>query len=898
MGVAQRQSMECLRLASPLVRFTLALCLLLVVQVSQAAAGSVRLFWDRNTESNLAGYVLTYGATPGVYTESVTLPATAQTHEFTDLSDGTYYFAIRAFDMAGMRSGYSNEVRIVVGSTLSISTVAPVSGPAQGGTDVTITGTGFRPGASVLFGGSVGTVLQSSATTLIVRTPAGLPGLTSVGVVNPDGSSATRHSAFNYVGAPPTVTSFSPALGSVTGGTEVAINGSGFQSGIVVKFGTAPATVASVTGTRLVVRTPAQAMGTVALSVVNPDGYGVQVPSAFTYRGLAPVVTNVSPASGPAAGGGTVVIQGSNFQAGLGVSVDAVPATVLSVSPTAIAVRMPAHAPGAVGFIVTNPDSQSYSVANAYTYNEGGPAITQVLPDRGSLDGGNNVTLVGSGFVAGTTVSFGGVPAAVVSQASGVLTVQAPAHAAGAVDVVARTPTGLTAMVSGGYTYEDPEGTFVRYFAEGASGAFFQTRFALANPHDTPVPVKVTFTDTLGAPTVMELVVAANSRATIDETNRPVLASEAFATMFEAPRTLGVERTMSWAAGGPAYGAHSDTGVAAPRTSWVLAEGATIAGFNTFYLLQNPTTTPAQVRVQYLLSTGQRIERIHPVAALSRTNIWVNKEDPALASAEMSATLTSLNGVPLVVERSMYRNTGNELFSTGHNSAAVAAPALRWFLAEGATGGTFDEFVLIANPNSTKARLRVSYLRAGRSPLVKEYDADAQSRLTLWVDQEFAELANAEVSIVVESLTPTPVVVERSMWWAATPGGEWIEAHNSSGTTDTAPRWIVADGEAGGAAGASTYVLVANTGSTAATVRFTLLTESGVTRTLQDVISANGRYSLDVAGSFPDARHSRFSVLVESVSGVAPLVVERASYASTPTTPWAVGTNSLAMPLP
>ena len=27
------------------------------------------------------------------------------------------------------------------------------------------------------------------------------------------------------------------------------------------------------------------------------------------------------------------------------------------------------------------------------------------------------------------------------------------------------------------------------------------------------------------------------------------------------------------------------------RTSWVLAEGATIAGFNTFYLLQNPNAT-------------------------------------------------------------------------------------------------------------------------------------------------------------------------------------------------------------------------------------------------------------------------------------------------------------------
>ena len=151
------------------------------------------------------------------------------------------------------------------------------------------------------------------------------------------------------------------------------------------------------------------------------------------------------------------------------------------------------------------------------------------------------------------------------------------------------------------------------------------------------------------------------------------------------------------------------------------------------------------------------------MAPLSRTNIWVNKDAPELAAAEMSATITSLNNVPVVVERSMYHNTGNELFSAGHNSAAVDAPALRWFLAEGATGGTFDEFVLIANPNASPANLPVSYLRAGKAPLVKTYTAAAQSRLTIWVDQEAPELAASEVSIIVESLTATPVVVERSM---------------------------------------------------------------------------------------------------------------------------------------
>ncbi len=779
----------------------------------------------------------------------------------------------------------------------TVTSLTPLTGPTTGGTPVTLSGTGFLAGATVTVGGTAATVTALTGTTITAVTPAHAAGAASVVVTNPGGLSATAPSSFTYQPPAPTVTSLTPTTGPVAGGTEVTISGSNFKLGAVVRFGTLNATLVSVAASRLVVRTPAQAEGEVSVTVINSDGSGVQLPAAFTYRAAAPTISSVSPARGPAGGNTDVTIIGANFQTGASVSVDDRVATVLSTTSTRLVVRMPAHVPAVVGLTVTNPDSQSVEKPNAYTYVEGGPAVTQILPDSGPLAGGNTVTILGSGFV-NAVVSFDGVGAAVLSRTAEMLTVRVPARPAGTVDVVVSNSDGMKTTAPGAYAYLDPNAPFVRYFAEGASGSFFRTRFALANPHAEEVPVTVTFTDTQGTPTTMAVTVPARSRTTIDETNRPGLASDAFATKFEAPRVVGVERTMAWAAGGPTYGAHSETGVTAPRTSWVLAEGATIGGFNTFYLLQNPTTEAAQVKVQYLLSTGQRIEKIHPVAPLSRTNVWVNKDDPALAAAEMSATITSLNGVPVVVERSMYRNTGNELFTAGHNSAAVEAPALRWFLAEGATGGTFDEFVLVANPNAAAATLRVSYLRAGKAPLVKTYTAAPQSRLTIWVDQEAPELASAEVSVVVESVTPTPVVVERSMWWRATPEGDWTEAHNNRAVTTTAARWLVADGESGGAGEATTYVLVANAGASAMPVTFTLLTEDGEGRSVQDTVSANGRFSMDVAGTFPEARGRRFSVLVEASSSTAALVVERASYSSTPGIPWAAGTNSLALPLP
>ncbi len=981
-------------------RLFTALAVLLTMQAGPVVADTVRLSWDGNTESNLAGYVLVRGAASRVYTASVTLPASARTHEFTGLPDGTYYFAIRAFDTAGAQSAYSNEVRVVVGtdsqsptasepivtsltpvsgstdgdtlvtitgydfrtglvvefggeeatitkqtgtsitvrtppgdegrvsltvtnrdggttemasaftyvapvvpvSRPTIAAVSPASGPTQGATEVTVTGSGFQSGATVLFGGVEGTVTSESATMMRALTPSAVAGSVAVAVVNPDMGTATRAGAFTYV-APsraepgPTVSGLAPTQGLVGGGTTVTITGTNFKLGVVVRFGAFNARLVSVASTQVVVWTPPQTEGVVPLTVINSDGYGTQVPAAFTYRAPAPTISSNSPTRGPAGGNTDVTIIGANFKAGAAVAVGSRLATVISATSSRIIARLPAHSPAVLGLTVTNPDGQAVSRPNAYTYVSGGPAVSRILPGVGPMAGGNTISILGQGFL-NSVVAFGGVNGSVVSRTSQMLTVKAPSRGSGVVDLLVTNSDGLSTTVPLAYTYLDPNAPFERYFAEGASGGFFQTRFALANPHEDALPVTATFTDTQGIPTTMTLTLPARSRATIDESNRPTLASEAFATKFEAPRAIAVERTMTWAAGGPAYGAHSENGVPAPRTSWVLAEGATIGGFNTFYLLQNPTDWSADVKVQYLLSTGQQIEKVHTVGPLSRTNIWVNKEDPALAAAEMSATLTSVNDVPVVVERSMYRNNGGELFSAGHNSAAVDAPAMRWFLAEGATGGTFDEFVLIANPNAEAASLRVSYLRAGKSPVVKKYVAAPKSRLTIWVDQEAPELASAEVSIVVESLTPTPVVVERSMWWRAAPGGDWIESHNNRAVTTTAARWLVADGESGGPGDASTYVLVANTGTFGTKVNFTLLSESGAVRTVQDTVLANSRYSMDIAGTFPEARGQRTSILVEAVTPSAALVVERASYSSTPATPWAAGTSSLAMPLP
>ena len=48
-------------------------------------------------------------------------------------------------------------------------------------------------------------------------------------------------------------------------------------------------------------------------------------------------------------------------------------------------------------------------------------------------------------------------------------------------------------------------------------------------------------------------------------------------------------------------GGHDNVGSAAPATSWFHPEGASGSFFNTFILLSNPQTTPANVTLQFLL---------------------------------------------------------------------------------------------------------------------------------------------------------------------------------------------------------------------------------------------------------------------------------------------------------
>jgi hypothetical protein len=87
------------------------LSLILVIGVSTGVeAGSVTLRWDPNGEPDVTGYLLNVGTAPGVYAQRINV-GNVTSWTFATLDESvTHYFAVQAFNAAGLQSSLSAEV--------------------------------------------------------------------------------------------------------------------------------------------------------------------------------------------------------------------------------------------------------------------------------------------------------------------------------------------------------------------------------------------------------------------------------------------------------------------------------------------------------------------------------------------------------------------------------------------------------------------------------------------------------------------------------------------------------------------------------------------------------------------------------------------------------------------
>jgi hypothetical protein len=339
-----------------------------------------------------------------------------------------------------------------------VSSVNPPSGPVAGGTTVTITGANLLGATEVDFGATAATIVSNSPTQIVVRTPAETAGTVDVTVVTPGERSAiSANDKYTYSASiVPIVSGLSPSSGLVTGGTTVTIMGTNLSGATAVEFGSTAGTIILDSATEIEATSPAQAAGTVDVTVVTPIGTSATSPAdQFTYQVPGPVVSTVSPSSGPTSGGTSVTISGSSLSGATAVNFGQTAGTITSDTATQITVTSPAGNTGAVDVtVVTAGGTSAISPYDQFNYGAA-PTITGLM-DGGSLihnlgpsnTRGFGLYIFGANLNGVTEVDFGAVPGTIVDDRGtlGFIYVTTPSEGPGTVDVRVETPSGTSAI--------------------------------------------------------------------------------------------------------------------------------------------------------------------------------------------------------------------------------------------------------------------------------------------------------------------------------------------------------------------------------------------------------------------------------------------------------------------
>ncbi|HEY0839645.1 MAG TPA: IPT/TIG domain-containing protein [Vulgatibacter sp.] len=349
--------------------------------------------------------------------------------------------------------------------SVHLEAVRPPRGSQAGGETVILMGSGFlgtrdfMPRINVTFGSnpSIGARVIDDHT-IYATVPPGSAGTADVKLEVENAGWSICKACYRYL-LPAAVSRIEPSSGSLYGGGEVWLRGSGLHEGLTVVFGGRAALDPTLEedGSLRVIVPPGDAAGSVDVRIFDAAGQAF-LRKAFEYVDRLRIAS-IDPPGGPLSGGNPIVVTGTGFTSGATLRVDGAEVEAQVVSSTELtALLPPAMSPGAVELSVTTPQGTATVHYAYFDPADDSVRVYAVSPERGSAAGGEKVVLAGTGLDGDRLAVKFGSSLAIPSQSDGPHYVRATTPAAGTpglADVEARVATGAD-LLAAGFRYANP----------------------------------------------------------------------------------------------------------------------------------------------------------------------------------------------------------------------------------------------------------------------------------------------------------------------------------------------------------------------------------------------------------------------------------------------------------
>ncbi|XP_072104046.1 PKHD1 like 1, tandem duplicate 1 [Mobula birostris] len=299
---------------------------------------------------------------------------------------------------------------------LEVAGISPSTGSAEGGTVLTISGSGFPPGATVLVGKKPCRLLTLSPSEVTCSTPAAAAGVANISVFTNE-THSTLPFNFTYTEVKmPAILKVTPTASSVAGGSSLTIHGSNFgnRSGASRVFiGNSECPILQWWTNNITCRLPSLPPGVYTVQTHAPDSSVTNVSIKYILR-----VTGMTPWLGSLYGGTAITISGAGFSATPEentVQLGSIQCPVTFASPNVIECVL---GPTGRTFIITNngshptlgvgyswnPSALNILVGDTIHWRWEAPPLIQGLSYRVfSVSKSSDVDYKGRGFISGNT---------------------------------------------------------------------------------------------------------------------------------------------------------------------------------------------------------------------------------------------------------------------------------------------------------------------------------------------------------------------------------------------------------------------------------------------------------------------------------------------------------------